>query len=250
MIKVLICGASGKMGGFVAAAANEDGNFQITGGIDKVNNGQHFPIYSKFSDIKEKPDVIIDFSHPALLDDLLEYSINNNVPTVIATTGYSDAALNKIKEAAKKIPVFFTFNMSLGVNLICSLAKKAASILGNGFDVEIVEKHHNQKIDAPSGTAIMLADAVNAELNNEYDYRYDRSQVREKRPKKEIGISAVRGGSIVGEHEIIFAGKDEVLEFKHTAYSKAIFAKGAVQAAKFLKGQKAGMYSMKDVLGE
>ena len=248
MIKVLICGASGKMGGFVAAAANEDGNFQITGGIDKVNNGQHFPIYSKFSDIKEKPDVIIDFSHPALLDDLLEYSINNNVPTVIATTGYSDAALNKIKEAAKKIPVFFTFNMSLGVNLICSLAKKAASILGNGFDVEIVEKHHNQKIDAPSGTAIMLANAVNSVFDDKMSYEYDRHSKRTKRTKNEIGIHSVRGGTIVGEHDVIFAGHDEVVTISHSAQSKEVFAVGAVRAAKFLYNRPAGLYDMNSVL--
>ena len=248
MIKVVICGASGKMGGFVARAENEDGSFQIVGGVDKVNNGQSFPIYTKFEDLKEKPDVIIDFSHPVLLDSLLEYSISNNIPVVIATTGYSDAALEKIKDASKKIPVFFTFNMSLGVNLICSLAKKAAGILGNGFDVEIVEKHHNQKIDAPSGTAIMLANAVNSVFEDKMNYEYDRHSKRTKRTKNEIGIHSVRGGTIVGEHDVIFAGHDEVITISHTAQSKEVFAVGSVRAAKFLYNKPAGLYDMNSVL--
>ena len=248
MIKVVICGASGKMGGFVARAANEDGSFQIVGGVDKVNNGQSFPIYTKFEDIKEKPDVIIDFSHPALLDSLLDYSMSNNIPVVIATTGYSDGALEKIKEASKKIPVFFTFNMSLGVNLICSLAKKAAGILGNGFDVEIVEKHHNQKIDAPSGTAIMLANAVNSVFDDKMNYEYDRHSKRTKRTKNEIGIHSVRGGTIVGEHDVIFAGHDEVITISHSAQSKEVFAVGSVRAAKFLYNKPAGLYDMNSVL--
>ena len=248
MIKVVICGASGKMGGFVARAAIKDGSFHIIGGVDKVNNGQSFPIYTKFEDIKEKPDVIIDFSHPALLDDLLDYSVSNNIPVVIATTGYSDVALEKIKETSKKIPVFFTFNMSLGVNLICSLAKKAAGILGNGFDVEIVEKHHNQKIDAPSGTAIMLANAVNSVFDDKMNYEYDRHSKRTKRTKNEIGIHSVRGGTIVGEHDVIFAGHDEIITISHSAQSKEVFAVGSVRAAKFLYNKPAGLYDMNSVL--
>ncbi len=248
MIKAVICGVSGKMGGFVARAAIEDGNFKIVAGIDKINNGQPFPIFSSFNDIKEKVDVIIDFSHPALLDDLLIFAKKNKTPVVIATTGYSDAQLNKIKETAKEIPVFFTFNMSLGVNLICSLAKKAASILGNGFDVEIIEKHHNQKIDAPSGTAIMLANAVNSVFEDKMNYEYDRHSKRAKRLKNEIGIHSVRGGTIVGEHDVIFAGHDEVLTISHSAQSKEVFAVGAVRAAKFLYDKKAGLYDMNSML--
>ncbi len=248
MIKAVICGASGKMGGFVARAAIEDGNFLIVAGIDKINNGQSFPIFSKFSDIKNPVDVIIDFSHPALIDDLLDFAKQNKIPVVIATTGYSDAQLNKIKETSKEIPVFFTFNMSLGVNLICSLAKKAASILGNGFDIEIIEKHHNQKIDAPSGTAIMLANAVNSVFEDKMNYEYDRHSKRAKRPKNEIGIHSVRGGTIVGEHDVIFAGHDEVLTISHSAQSKEVFAVGAVRAAKFLYDKKAGLYDMNSVL--
>ena len=248
MIKVVICGASGKMGGFVARSAIEDGDFQIIAGIDKVNNGQDFPIYSKFDNLKEKPDVLIDFSHPALLDDLLDYSVNNNVPVVIATTGYNDAALQKIKDASNKIPVFFTFNMSLGVNLICSLAKKAAGILGNAFDVEIIEKHHNQKIDAPSGTAIMLANAVNSVFDDKMNYEYDRHSKRTKRTKNEIGIHSIRGGTIVGEHDVIFAGHDEVITISHSAQSKEVFAVGSVRAAKFLYDKSAGLYDMNSIL--
>lgn len=248
MIKLIICGASGKMGGFVARSAIEDGDFEIIAGIDRVNCGQHFPIFSKFSDLKEKPDVIIDFSHPALLDDLIDYAVSNNVPVVVATTGYSDAQINKIKKAAEKIPVFFSFNMSLGVNLICSLAKKAASILGNDFDVEIVEKHHNQKIDAPSGTAIMLANAVNSVFDDKMSYEYDRHSKRNRRTKNEIGIHSVRGGTIVGEHDVVFAGHDEVVTISHSAQSKEVFAVGAVRAAKFLYHKKAGLYDMNSVL--
>ena len=202
-------------------------------------------------EVQESADVIIDFSNPASLDDILEYAVRNQVPAVMCSTGYSAEELAKIDEASKKVAILRSGNMSLGINTMVKVMEAVTKVLADaGFDVEIVEKHHNQKIDAPSGTAIMLADAVNGQLNNEYKYVYDRSQVREKRSQKEIGISAVRGGSIVGEHEIIFAGRDEVLEFKHTAYSKAIFGKGAVQAAKFLKGQPAGMYSMKNVLGQ
>ena len=200
---------------------------------------------------QESADVIIDFSNPKSLSGILEYAVRNQVPAVLCSTGYSNEEIESINEASKKVAILRSGNMSLGINTMAKVMKVVAKALADaGFDIEIVEKHHNQKIDAPSGTAIMLADAINEQLDNEYDYRYERSSVREKRPKKEIGISAVRGGTIVGEHEIIFAGRDEVLEFKHTAYSKGIFGKGAVQAAKFLKGQNAGMYSMKEVIGE
>ena len=249
MTRIAISGANGRMGRVIAALAKERADCEIVSGIDKITEKYNeFPIVGNVFDLPEKPDVIIDFSHPSTLDDLLSYCKMNSVPLVIATTGYTDEERSKITAAASQTPIFFTFNMSLGINLLAELARKAAQILGSQFDVEIVEKHHNQKLDAPSGTALALADAINGQLNDEYDYNFDRSQVREKRKQKEIGISAVRGGTIVGEHEIIFAGTDEVLEFKHTAYSKAIFGKGAVQAAKFLKGKAAGMYGMKDVI--
>lgn len=248
MIKAILCGASGKMGGFVAAAAQADGEIQVVAGVDKINNGEKFSIFSSFSDINVKADVIIDFSNPALLDDLLDYAVLNNIPAVIATTGYSDAQIEKIKSAAEKIPIFFTFNMSLGVNLIASLAKKAAQILGDGFDIEIIEKHHNQKLDAPSGTAIMLANAINSVFGDKLNYEYDRHSVRRKRPKNEIGIHSVRGGTIVGEHDVIFAGHDEVITISHSAQSKEVFAVGSVRAAKFLYNKNAGLYDMNNMM--
>lgn len=248
MIKAILCGASGKMGGFVAAAAEADGGIEIAAGVDKINNGENFPIFSVFSDINVKADVIIDFSNPALLDDLLDYAVKNNTPAVIATTGYSDSQIEKIKTAAEKVPIFFSFNMSLGVNLIASLAKKAAQILGDSFDIEIIEKHHNQKLDAPSGTAIMLANAVNSVFDDKLNYEYDRHSVRRKRPKNEIGIHSVRGGTIVGEHDVLFAGHDEVVTISHSAQSKEVFAVGAVRAAKFLYGKKAGLYDMNSMM--
>lgn len=248
MINAILCGASGKMGGFVANAAKDDGNIKIVAGIDKINNGESFPVFSTFSDINVKADIIIDFSHTSMLDGLLDYAVKNNIPAVIATTGYDDAQIEKIKQASHKIPVFFTFNMSIGVNLVASLAKKAAAILGDSFDVEIVEMHHNQKIDAPSGTAIMLANAVNSVFGDTLNYEYDRHSVRRKRPKNEIGIHSVRGGTIVGEHEIIFAGHDEVIKLSHSAQSREVFAVGAVRAAKFLYGKAPGLYDMNSII--
>ena len=248
MINIILCGSGGKMGSFVAEAVSKNNDMQIVAGVDKVNNGQSFPVFSKFSDITSNADVIIDFSNPAVLDDLLSYAESTNTAVVIATTGYSDAQTEKIKEYAKKIPVFFTFNMSLGVNLICSLAKKAASILGDGFDIEILEKHHNQKIDAPSGTAIMLANAVNSVFDDSKTYEYDRHSKRQKRTSNEIGIHSVRGGTIVGEHDVIFAGHDEVITISHSAYSKEVFAVGSVKAAKFLYGKPAGLYDMNSIM--
>ena len=248
MIKAIICGASGKMGGFVANACKEDGEIQVVAGIDKVNIGQDFPIFDSFSKVNCEADVIIDFSNPALLDDILNYAVSKNIPVVLATTGYSQAQIEQINNASKSIPVFFTFNMSLGVNLICSLAKKAASILGNGFDVEIIEKHHNLKIDAPSGTAIMLANAVNSCFDNQKVYEYDRHSKRQKRSNNEIGIHSIRGGTIVGEHDVIFAGHDETITISHSAASKEVFAVGSVKAAKFIFGKKAGIYDMNSIM--
>lgn len=248
MIKAIICGASGKMGGFVANACKEDGEIQVVAGIDKVNIGQDFPIFDSFSKVNCEADVIIDFSNPALLDDILNYAVTKNIPVVLATTGYSQAQIEQINNTSKSIPVFFTFNMSLGVNLICSLAKKAASILGNGFDVEIIEKHHNLKIDAPSGTAIMLANAVNSCFDNQKVYEYDRHSKRQKRSNNEIGIHSIRGGTIVGEHDVIFAGHDETITISHSAASKEVFAVGSVKAAKFIFGKKAGIYDMNSIM--
>lgn len=252
MVNVIMVGCNGKMGQVITNIVKDDTEAQMVAGVDVFDDGHNdYPVYDNIAKVQEEAHVIIDFSNPASLDSILEYAVRNQVPAVLCSTGYSKEEIQKIEDASKKVAILRSGNMSLGINTMAKVMKVVTKALADaGFDIEIVEKHHNQKIDAPSGTAIMLADAINDQLNNEYEYRYDRSQVREKRPHKEIGISAVRGGSIVGEHEIIFAGTDEVLEFKHTAYSKAIFGKGAVQAAKFLKGQKAGMYSMKEVIGE
>ncbi len=248
MINVVLCGSGGKMGGYVAEALREDKEMQIVAGVDKFNNSQSFPVFKSFSEITTPCDLIIDFSNPVLLDDILTFALNKKIPLVIATTGYSKNQIEHINNASLEIPIFFTFNMSLGVNLICSLAKKAASILGDGFDVEIVEKHHNQKIDAPSGTAIMLANSVNEVFGDTKNYEYDRHSKRQKRSKNEIGIHSVRGGTIVGEHDVIFAGHDEVVTISHSAYSKEVFAVGAVKAAKFLYGKKAGLYDMNSIM--
>ncbi len=248
MIRAILCGASGKMGGFVASAAESDNDISIVAGIDKVNNGEKFPVFSSFSDINVDADIIIDFSNVALLDSMLNYALAHNMPLVIATTGYSEEQTEKIKKASEKIPIFFTFNMSVGINLIAALAKKAASILGDSFDIEIIEQHHNQKIDAPSGTAIMLANAVNSVFGDSLNYEYDRHSVRRKRPKNEIGIHSVRGGTIVGKHDVIFAGHDEVITISHEAQSKEVFAVGAVRAAKFLYGKNPGLYDMNSMM--
>lgn len=248
MIKAILVGACGKMGRFVASCAEEDVEIKIIAGVDRVNTGCSFPVFSSFDEINTDADVIIDFSSPAVLDSLLDYAVRKNIPTVLATTGYSNEQIEKIHNAAKNIPIFFSFNMSLGVNLICSLAKKAAKILGNSFDIEIVEKHHNQKIDAPSGTAIMLANAVNEVFDDKLNYEYDRHSKRAKRPKNEIGIHSIRGGTIVGEHDVIFAGHDEVITISHSAASKEVFAAGAVKAAKFIANQSSGLYDMNSIV--
>lgn len=250
MVKTVICGAQGKMGRVLNDIISKRNDIEIIGGID-VNDTTpyaNFEIVKKPGDLMDKPDVIIDFSHPSALSDLCEYCLTNGVPLVVATTGYDERQKALIKKTAEQIPVFFTFNMSLGINLLSSLAQKAASILGDQFDIEIVEKHHNQKIDAPSGTALMLADALNEVLDSKMKYVYDRHSVRKKREKNEIGIHAIRGGTIVGEHDIIFAGRDEVITLSHHAASKEVFAAGAVNAAVYIAGKPAGLYDMKDVI--
>ncbi len=248
MTDILLVGAGGKMGKFVSLAANNDNELNIKAGVDKFSQNTDFPVYKSFNEVDVKADVIIDFSNPSLLDDMLSYAVSTKTPIVIATTGYSELQTEKIKSASKEIPIFFTFNMSIGVNLICSLAKKAAQILGDKFDIEIIEKHHNQKIDAPSGTAIMLANAVNSVFDDKMNYEYDRHSKRQKRTKNEIGIHSVRGGTIVGEHDVIFAGHDEVITISHAAHSKEVFAQGAVKAAKFIIGKKPSLYDMNSIM--
>ncbi len=251
MINVIMNGCNGKMGQTITGILKEDKEAKIVAGIDKFDGIKNdYPVFSSLDACNVKADVIIDFSTATAVDALLDYCVKTGTPVVLCTTGLSEEQLAKVNETSKKVAVLRSANMSLGVNLIMKLIKEAAEkLVPAGFDMEIVEKHHNLKLDAPSGTAIALADSINEEFNNEYEYVYDRSQRREKRPRKEIGISAVRGGTIVGDHDVIFAGKDEVITFSHTAYSKALFGQGAVSAAKFLAGKSAGMYTMKDVIG-
>lgn len=249
MTRIAICGANGKMGKTIYNCISAREDCKVIAGID-INTEQYadFPIFDSPSKLPEKPDVIIDYSNPASLDGLLEYCLSTGTPIVLASTGYSDEQINKIKSAAEQIPVFFTFNMSLGINLLVQLAKKAASVLGDQFDIEIVEKHHNQKIDAPSGTAIMLANAINETLDNKYHYVYDRHSQRKKRDKNEIGMHAIRGGTIVGEHDVIFAGHDEVITLSHSAASKSVFAEGSINAAVYLSDKPAGLYDMSSLV--
>ncbi len=251
MVKVLMHGCNGKMGRIVTELIEKEEEIEIVAGVDShTEQTNSYPVFQKIEACNLVADVVIDFSNAKAVDPLLDYCVAKNVPVVLCTTGLSKEQLEKVAETAKKIAVLKSANMSLGINLLMKLLKDASKVLAtSGYDVEIIEKHHNQKLDAPSGTALALADAVNEALNGEYTYTYDRSQVRQKRGQKEIGISAVRGGTIVGEHEVIFAGLDEVIEFKHTAYSRGVFGKGAVEAAKFLAGKPAGLYDMSDVIG-
>lgn len=250
MIRLIMHGCNGKMGRVITRMAGEDEAAEIVAGIDRYTETPNtYPVFTDIKDCGVEADAVIDFSNADAVDGLLEYCVEKKLPVVLCTTGLSKKQLAKVEEAAGKTAVLRSANMSLGINLLMKLLKDAAKVLAPaGYDVEIVERHHNQKVDAPSGTAIALADSINEELEQSYDYTYDRSKTREKRKAKEIGISAVRGGTIVGEHEVIFAGEDEVIEFKHTAYSKALFAKGALTAAKFLAGKPAGRYDMSDAI--
>ena len=250
MVKVLLHGCNGRMGKVISGLIAEDEKMKVVAGVDAFDNGQNeFPVCKTIRECQVAADVVIDFSVAAAVDDLLDYCVEHNTPCVLCTTGLSEEQMNKVNESAKKVAILKSANMSMGINMLMKLLKEATRILAPaGFDIEIVEKHHNQKLDAPSGTALALGDAINEELNNEYEYVFDRSTRREKRPKKEIGYSAIRGGTIVGEHDIIFAGKDEVITFSHTAYSRTVLGNGAVQAAKFLAGKAAGMYQMSDVI--
>lgn len=250
MTNVIMHGCNGKMGQTIAGLIAADENITLVAGVDAFDEGKNdFPVFKSIQECDVQADAIIDFSAAPAVDGLLAYCVEKQIPCVLCTTGLSEEQLKNVEEAAGKVAILKSANMSLGINMLLKLLKEATEILAPaGFDIEIVEKHHNLKVDAPSGTALALGDSINEVLDNEYEYVYDRSARREKRPKKEIGFSAVRGGTIVGDHDVIFAGADEVITFSHTAYSKAVFGKGAIQAAKFLKGKPAGLYNMSDVI--
>lgn len=251
MVKIIMSGCNGKMGQVITRLAEEEEDAVIVAGFDVRDTLDNpYPTYTEPSEFDGDADVIIDFSHPDGLSGLIDYALRRSIPAVIATTGLSAGQVERLHQASAQIPIFFSANMSLGINLIIDLATRAAKILEGNFDIEIVERHHNQKIDAPSGTALAIADAISEVLSEYPAYVYDRHSTRKKRSKHEIGLHAVRGGTIVGEHEIIFAGTDEVIEIKHHAASKEVFAVGALRAAKYLMGKPAGMYSMKDLVAE
>ena len=252
MTKVIMHGCNGKMGQMITNIIAAEEDIEIVAGVDASDHIKNtYPVFTNIAQCDAAADVVIEFCSAAAVDALLDYCAEKQIPCVLCTTGLSEAQLAHVDEAAKKVAVLKSANMSLGVNMLLKLLKNAAQVLvPAGFDIEIVEKHHNLKVDAPSGTALALADSINEEFDNQFEYVYDRSGKRERRTDKEIGISAVRGGTIVGDHDIIFAGGDEVITFSHRAYSKALFGKGAIQAAKFLKGKPAGKYDMKDVIGE
>ncbi|WP_394922945.1 4-hydroxy-tetrahydrodipicolinate reductase [uncultured Robinsoniella sp.] len=250
MIKIIMHGCNGRMGQVISQIVKEDPDTQIAAGIDIVDNRENgYPVFTNIRECDVQADVVIDFASAKAEDALLDFCKECNLPVIVCTTGLSEDQIARVKETSKVVAVLRSANMSLGVNTLLKLLQDAAKVLAPaGFDMEIVEKHHKHKVDAPSGTALAMADSMNEALDHQYTYKFDRSQERKERDAKEIGISAVRGGNIVGEHEVFFAGTDEVIEFKHTAYSKAIFAKGAVEAAKFLAGKEPGFYDMSDVI--
>lgn len=251
MLKVLMHGAAGKMGRMIAACAQRMEGVTITCGVDLCGaDDLAFPVYTSFSAVKEEFDVIIDFSHASALSSVLEFAFENKKPCVIASTGHTAEQKAEIISRSAELPIFYSANFSLGVNVLLSVCRRAAAALGETFDIEIVEKHHNQKVDAPSGTALMLADGISSVLEEKPEYVYTRHDRHEARGKREIGISAVRGGTIVGEHDVIFAGAQEVVTLSHTAYSREIFANGALRAAKFLAGKKTGLYNMESMIEE
>ena len=251
MTRVIMHGCNGRMGRMIASVIKETDDIEIVAGIDVYDEGSNsFPVYKKIDDCDIEADVVIDFSTASAVDSLLDFCVSKQVPCVLCSTGLSEIQLSAVKEASKKVAILKSANMSLGINLLMKVLKQeAAKLADRGYDIEIVEKHHNQKLDAPSGTALALADSINESLDEKYEYVYDRTQRRQKRPHKEIGISAIRGGTIVGDHDVIFAGTDEVITFSHSAYSRAVFAKGAVAAAIFLNKKNPGMYDMSDVIG-
>ena len=251
MVKVIMNGCNGHMGQVITGIIANDPEAEIVAGIDVHDEGKNsYPVFSSFEASTVEADVVIDFSSPKAFDAMMDYCVAKQVPVIVCTTGLAEEQIKRLEDDSKKVAVLRSANMSLGINLLLKLLKEAAKTLAPaGFDIEIVEKHHNLKKDAPSGTALALADSINEALDRKYTYKYDRSQDYEPREKYEIGISAVRGGNIVGVHDVMFAGTDEVIEFTHTAYSKAVFGKGAVQAAKYLAGKPAGLYNMSDVIG-
>lgn len=251
MIKLIISGCNGKMGGVVTKIAQEDQLIETVAGFD-INTEKNFEydVYDNPESFTDRADVIIDFSHPLMFEKTIKYAVKTKTPIVVATTGLDENQKKEMVDASKEIPVFFSANMSVGVNLIIELAQKAAKALEEKFDIEIIEKHHHRKIDAPSGTALAIADGINEALASKKEYIYDRHSVRKKRSPTELGIHSVRGGTIVGEHEVIFAGEDEIIEIKHTAMSREIFAQGAITAAKYIFGKDAGLYDMRKMLSE
>ena len=246
MLKIIISGCNGHMGRVVGSLCEADPDLEIAAGFDVLGAAdREFPVHTSPAQFAGQADAVIDFSSPAALDGLLEFATSRKIPLVLATTGYTPEQEAQVGAAARSVPIFRSANMSLGINVLLELVKKAASVLGDSYDIEIVERHHRRKVDAPSGTALMIADAAASSCGHETEYVFERHSVRHPRDKKEIGISAVRGGTIVGEHEIIFAGHDEIMEIKHTALSREIFAQGAVEAAKFIAGVKEpGLYDM------
>ena len=258
MVRIIMHGCNGKMGQTIGSLLAEDNEAKLVAGVDLFDDGHNsYPVYKSLEECRVEADCLVDFSTAAALEGMLDYCVERGLPCVLCTTGLSAEQLEKVEKASESVAILKSANMSVAFVLwvqhrpflLLELLRDAAAVLAPaGFDIEILEKHHNLKLDAPSGTALALADSINDELGNEYSYVYDRSARRERRPEKEIGISAVRGGTIVGDHDVIFAGADEVITFSHRAYSKAVFGKGAIQAAKFLAGKPAGMYSMKDVI--
>lgn len=248
-IRVLVSGCNGVMGKHVIEVVNSHDDLIVVGGVDvNTTTDYKFPVFSSFEACNIDADVIIDFSHFSVIDSLLDYVLTTKTPAVICTTGLDSVLIKRIDEISKSVALFRSGNMSLGVNLLIDLVKKAVNILGNKFDIEIIEKHHNRKVDAPSGTALMIADGINEELNNDMKYNYGREGNNSKRAKDEIGIHAVRGGTIVGEHSVIFAGLDEIIEVNHIALSRKIFANGAVEAAIFIANKDCGLYEMNNIL--
>lgn len=249
MINILMSGCNGKMGQVITRLSENYENLKIVAGFDLYAQAKNdYPVFSKFRDCNVKVDVIIDFSNPDAFENVLNFALEKKIALVMATTGLSQIQRKQLDEAARTIPVFFSANMSLGVNLVIDLVKKAVKVLESSFDIEIVEKHHNQKLDAPSGTALAIADAINSTLDQKQEYMYDRHSRRRKRSKNEIGIHAVRGGTIVGDHSVIFAGSDEIIEINHMAMSKDIFGTGALKAANFLASKAPGLYNMTDLI--
>lgn len=251
MVRIIMHGCNGAMGQTITALAASDSSIEIVAGIDINNTKENgYPVFASLSECTVPADVVVDFASVKALDGLLSYCTETKTPVVVCTTGLSEEQAEQVREASKHTAVLRSANMSLGMNILFKLVAEAAKVLASAdFDIEILEKHHNQKVDAPSGTALALADAINQAMDQSYHYCLDRSGEKRKREQTEIGIQSIRGGTIVGEHDVIFAGKDEVVTFCHTAYSKAIFAKGALQAAKFLAGKENGFYSMADVIG-